>query len=168
MGNSASGTDMVHDAILSQYAPSIRDEKAAKGSYELLRALSTNCDLIPEDCRMTKNFIDGTFDQALVHDIKFIVRRFPEAVHTELGCTRMRSALTPLHIAILNEQVPFYLIPWLLDNGAHPNLFYNTSSMERIHLFDDIHHIVSHDRRKIMEYVLLQHPEYIKPKSVLN
>jgi hypothetical protein len=167
MGNS-SGTDMVHDSILSQYAPSIKDEKAAKGSYELLRALSTNCDLFPIDNRMTKLYMGGTFDKDLVHDIKIIVRRFPEAVHTELGFMRMGYALTPLHIAILNEQVPIDLIQWLLDNGAHPNLFYNASPSERIHLFDDVHHVVTHDRRKAIEDILLKHKEYIKPQSVLN
>jgi hypothetical protein len=175
MGNSTPASDMVTTAILAQYAPTTPSTTAARGSYELLRVLSTNCELFPVDCRINKTYFkhnqtfkNKTFNEATLQDIKYIVTRFPEALHTELGFIRMRYAMTPLHIAILNEQVPIELIGWLLDNGAHPNLFYNTNDNKRIHLFDDPHHVVSVHRRKLIEDILLKHPEYIKPKSVLD
>jgi hypothetical protein len=175
MGNSAPASENLANAILAQYAPTPPSTTAAKGSYELLRVLSTNCELFPMDCRMNKTYINhnqpfsnNTFNESTLQDIKFIVTRFPEALHTELGFMRMRFAMTPLHIAILNEQVPIELIEWLLDNGARPNLFYNISKKKRIHLFDDEFHLVSVHRRKLIEDILLKHPEYIKPKSMLD
>jgi len=141
------------DPILLKYHKS--DPNVAKGSYELFAALSAMSPLICTEMKYAHPFTDEVEE-----DVKYIVNRYPESIHTEIGFMRMRFCVTPLQIAILNPDVPISLIEWLLEHGAHPNLFYNENLHKRIHLFSDTFYKISKERQDAIEAILLTYNEY--------
>ena len=174
------GSQVSTNAILLKYrSPNTSNQRPAQGSYELLSAISYNCGIVPYDMRYhlepygVKSKEEITTyskkrEREILDDIKTIVLNYPESLHTELGFMRCRFCLTPLQIAIMNPFIPIDLIQWLLDNGARPNLFYNTSLSNRIHLFnDDIIHI-DQDRRDAITKLLENHPEYVGPQEIVT
>ena len=81
------------------------------------------------DLLNTENSLPCTFssknifyEKKLFYDIKQIIKLIPSSIHSTFGQMRCRTRVTPLYTAISNENVPVYIIEYLLKNGASKNL----------------------------------------------
>tara|TARA_Y100000389_G_scaffold204573_1_gene258065 strand:- start:11298 stop:11957 length:660 start_codon:yes stop_codon:yes gene_type:complete len=65
-----------------------------------------------------KKFIEKLF----YNDIKKIIKLIPNCVYSTFGQMRCRTQVTPLCLALSNENVPIYMIELLLNNNGGKNL----------------------------------------------
>jgi hypothetical protein len=75
-------------------------------------------------------------EEILYEDIKNIIKLMPDAIHSTFGQMRCRTRVTPLYAAISNENVPVYMIEYLLKNGANKNLDIYVNG-EKFNILDD-------------------------------
>jgi hypothetical protein len=97
---------------------------------ELLDACFTGCDL------PFARYSMETYTQEVEDDIKEIVRQSPMTVHCNFGTLRCRDRITPLAAACVNENIPIYMIDFLLQNGANPSGSILVNGYERLLIKD--------------------------------
>ena len=85
----------------------------------LIDVLFTGCNL--PFARYSANPTKEYFEKEMFEDIKTIIKYVPSAIHSTWGQLRCRTKVTPLYAAIINENIPIYIIKYLLDNGAYKN-----------------------------------------------
>lgn len=80
----------------------------------LLDMLFSGCTL---PCALS---LQSRFTDATARDVEAILRVLPPCVHSDRGMLRCRTHITPLYVAIVNEQVPLAIVRRLLEAGADP------------------------------------------------
>lgn len=75
-------------------------------------------------------------EKQLYEDIKNIIKIIPDAIDSTFGQMRCRTRVTPLYAAITNENIPVYMIEYLLENGASKNLNVYVNG-EKFNILDD-------------------------------
>jgi hypothetical protein len=77
-------------------------------------ALSSGCDDVPYA-------INRKVTQETVRDVKDMIELIPGSLECNQGRIRIRDSLTPLYIAIYNEDVPLSLVKHMIQRGANWN-----------------------------------------------
>lgn len=97
-----------------KYKPLLKYGKYGE-SGQLYDALATGCNL------PYANHSVKSFDTSVWHDIEYLVHSDPEFLKFNEGTLRCRDAVTPLGIACYNDNIPIFIIDFLLKNGANPH-----------------------------------------------
>lgn len=112
-----------YDTYLGKYQANLSN--LLKGYYInptsplLIDLLFTGCNLphASPSANLTKEYIETEIFQ----DIQTIMKYIPSSIHSNWGQIRCRTGVTPIYAAIINENIPIYIIKYLLDNGAYKN-----------------------------------------------
>lgn len=95
----------------------LKKQKINEFSPILIDLFNTEINL-PCTYSSKKKFIE----KILYEDIKNIIKLIPNSVYSTFGEMRCRSHVTPLCLALCNENVPTYMIELLLNNNGGKNL----------------------------------------------
>ena len=76
------------------------------------------------------------FKKELFEDIKKMLKLIPSCIHSTWGQLRCRDRVTPLYAAIINKNIPLYIIEYLLKNGANKNMYIRLDWKDT-HILDD-------------------------------
>jgi hypothetical protein len=86
----------------------------------LIDVLFTGCNF-PYSYSTFGCFSKVIFSDAILHDIKKIIKLIPSCLDCTFGQLRCRSNVTPLYAACINDNIPFHVIKLLLKSGADRN-----------------------------------------------
>jgi len=71
----------------------------------------------------------GEFNDTVFQDIKNIIRLYPQSLNCDVGYLRCRSGITPLIMAVQNDNIPLEVIEYLLQHGANPSIMYKLNGV---------------------------------------
>jgi hypothetical protein len=127
----------------------------------LIDALFTGCYLpfAKHSAQPNKEY----FETELFPDIQKMIKLMPSCIHSTWGQMRCRNKVTPLYAAMINKNIPLYIIEYLLQNGADKNMYILVDN-KKCHVLDDYYScgILNGERNFGENY------RYTKLKSLLD